>query len=179
VRGARGHTSHLVGRVGDRLVALALAGVEQVLPRMRVEPCPGGPAALVGFANIAGQPVAILAVRTLFGLAPPDPATLAEHRVVLCRRGERTLGLLLDEVLALDAPTALRSPSVEDRIVAVEVVREVGVIGGRVCVVLDPAVAIDWLTRVIDAPTEVGTWQGQPAPPTPAIPTVRPAKEAS
>jgi chemotaxis signal transduction protein len=159
------HTSsHLIGRVGERLVALGLEPIAQVLPMLRVEPCPGGPAALLGFANIGGEPVAALAVRTLFGLPPADPATLADQRLVLCRRGSRTIGLVLDEVLSLDSPTALRSPAVEDRIVAVEVVREVGVLGGRVCVVLDPTVAIDWLTRVIDAPVEVGAWTSDPAP---------------
>lgn len=151
-RGRKGG-SHLVGRVGERVVALELPLVRQVLPMLTVDPCPGGPAALLGFANLGGAPVAVLAVRALFGLPAPDPLEAVDHRLVVCARGGHDVALLVDDVAGLATPSALRSPAVEDRIVAVDVVRQVGVLDGRLCLVLDPGVAIDWLTRTLDLPS--------------------------
>jgi chemotaxis signal transduction protein len=152
VRTARVRSTHLIGRVGERLVALELPLVEQVLPMLRIDPCPGGPPALLGFATIAAEPVAVLGLRALFGLRPVEELAGVDQRVALCAWNGRRVGLALDHADGLGRPDALRSPTVEDRIVAVEVVRQVGVLGGRLCLVLDPAVAIDWLTRSMTTP---------------------------
>jgi chemotaxis signal transduction protein len=150
---ARTKSAHLLGAVGGRLVALELPHVKQVLAMMLVEPCPGGPKALLGFANLGGEPVPVLALRVLFGLREVEDAFHAvDQRLVVCVHRGRQIGLVLDEIEGLGEATALRAPSVDDRIVAVEVVRGIGLVGDRLCVVVDPAVAIDWLTRVIDVP---------------------------
>src|SRR3954466_10419390 len=96
---ARTKISHLIGAVGGRLVALELPNVSQVLPMLLVEPCPGGPRALLGFANLGGEAIPVLAVRTLFGLRELDPESsetafqAVDQRLVVCLRGGRRVGL--------------------------------------------------------------------------------------
>jgi purine-binding chemotaxis protein CheW len=138
----------VLGTVGERLVAIELAHVRQVIPMIFIESCPGGPKALVGFANLAGEPVPVLTVRTLFGL--PDAADAVEQVIVVCSHRSRAVGLVVDAVTGLGRPEAARSPTIDDRIVAVEVVKSIGLAGDRLCVVLDHAVAVDWLTRVLE-----------------------------
>ena len=144
----RVETPHVLGEVGGRRVALALDEVESVLPMLALEPVPGGPAALLGVANLGGEPVPVLTLRGLFGLAH-DPDDL-DHRIVVCRLGERRLGLCVDAVHDLGVPSNLRAPTAADRLVAMEVVRAFGVCEGNVCAVLDPRIAAEWLARTLE-----------------------------
>jgi chemotaxis signal transduction protein len=144
----------MLGAVDGRLVALELAALVEVLPMLAVVPVPGGPLGLVGFADLGGEPVPVLSLRALFGLPPgeADPT----HRIALCRREGRLFGLVLDEAIALGSVAQLRSPTADDRIVAVEVVKAVGIAHGRLCFVLEPRVVVEWLTRVV-APSLLAT----------------------
>jgi chemotaxis signal transduction protein len=144
---ARARATHLLGSVAGRLVAIELAPVVEVIPMLAIDEVPGGPAGLLGFADLSGEPVPVLSLRTLFGL--PAEAQDPAHQIAICRREGRTFGLVLDEAHGLETLTALRSPTVDDRIVALEVVKAVGITGGRLAFVLEPEVVVDWLTRVL------------------------------
>jgi len=138
----------LLGLVGGQRIALVLTSVKQVLPMIELSEMPGGPSGLAGFANLGTEPVPVLRLRTLFGL--DEAAQDIDHRIVLCSVDSRRVGLIVDEATGLGHPENLRSPSIEDRLVALEVVLGVGIYEGEICLLLDPTVAIDWLTRTLE-----------------------------
>jgi chemotaxis signal transduction protein len=151
--------SHLIGSVGGRVVALELEHLAEVIPMLAIDPVPGGPAGLAGFIGLEGEPVPVFDLRTLFGL-PRGDATL-EQRIAIATPSGRPVGLIFDEVSGLGAVEACRSPRVEDKIVALEVVKAIGLSDGRVSVVLDPRVAVEWLTRFL-APAAPSVEGGAP-----------------
>jgi chemotaxis signal transduction protein len=155
---ARAAATHLLGTVAGRLVALELERVVEVLPMLAIDAVPGGPPGLLGFADLGGEPLPVLSLRVLFGA--PAPAPHPAQRIAICRREGLDLGLVLDEAHGLDSVARLRSPTVDDRIVAVEVVKAVGVAQGRLCFVLAPEVVAEWLTRVL-APPPLASPSGQ------------------
>lgn len=141
------------------------AGRGRGAPDGRGDLHPGGPAALVGFANLEGSPLPILRLRALFGL--PEPEDDLDHHVVVCGRGATQVGLALDKAIGLGALEALRSPTVEDHLVAADVVKAVGLYEGSICVVIDAAVAVEWLTQTVDLPVLGGEALAELPGPTP------------
>jgi chemotaxis signal transduction protein len=135
---------HLIGSVAGRLVALELEHVSEVLPMLPVDPVPGGPSGLAGFVGLEGEPVPVFSLRVLFGLerAGADP----RQRIVVCASSSRPVGLVVDDVAGLGEVSSCRSPTVEDRIVALEVVKAIGLVADGVCVLLEPRVVVEWLT---------------------------------
>ena len=58
--------------VGDHHCALRSTQVREVLPLPRLSRAPTLPPPLDGFVNLAGEPVAVLDLQQLLGLAPPS-----------------------------------------------------------------------------------------------------------
>lgn len=157
-RRRRGGT-HLLCVLDDRLAAVRLDHVIRVLPIMSADVVPGAPPAVAGFVNVAGEPLPLLRLRALFGLPAVDDDV--DHRVVLCAAAGRTLGLIVDDVLGLGEPTARRSPTEDDGIVTTHGVEAVGLVGDRLCLLVDAAAVADALVG-LDA-RAVAPKQGDPA----------------
>jgi chemotaxis signal transduction protein len=142
---------HLIGSVASRLVALELEHVSEVLPMLPIDPLPRGPSGLAGFVGLEGEPIPVFSLRVLFGLerAGADP----QQRIVVCACSDRLVGLVVDDVAGLGEVSSCRSPTVADRIVALEVIKAIGLVEGVVCVLLDPRVVVDWLTGFLAGAT--------------------------
>lgn len=94
-------------------VLCKIADVEYVLPGddvLQMESysgatkVPGSPVEVAGLVQIRGRVVPVLDMRTVFGL--PAIAPTIDSRVVVMKKGERTVGLLVDsarEVLKIPA----------------------------------------------------------------------------
>jgi chemotaxis signal transduction protein len=92
--------AHLVVRVGDALAALPAGGVRRVVRGVRLHGLPGSGAGLLGLAEFAGEPLAVLELAPLLGLEPaatPPPVTV----VAWVGAGEERelLGLAVDDAL--------------------------------------------------------------------------------
>lgn len=101
-RGSRGG-SRLLGAlvvvVDHERFAISLEDVLEVLPAVAARPLPGAPDVIRGLLNVRGTPVPVLDLRTRLGRPARQP-TAADH-VVLCRLGERTVGIWADHVAAV------------------------------------------------------------------------------
>jgi purine-binding chemotaxis protein CheW len=94
-------------------VLCKIADVEYVLPGddvLQMESysgatkVPGSPAEVAGLVQIRGRVVPVLDLRTVFGLPTIEPTI--NSRVVVMKKGDRTVGLLVDsarEVLKIPA----------------------------------------------------------------------------
>lgn len=83
---------------------LSATGVVEVLPNLPVERPPGSPKALAGFANLAGEPLAVVRLAMLFGTEEPQGDELYHHIIRLAgSAGGAHLGLLVERVLDVDA----------------------------------------------------------------------------
>jgi chemotaxis signal transduction protein len=60
-------TPYLLVRMGDRIAALPAAAVRRVVRGTRLHPLPGAGPGLVGLAEFAGEPLAILDLAQLLG----------------------------------------------------------------------------------------------------------------
>lgn len=140
----------LVTVAGQRLV-LDLELVVRALPMLAVEPVHGAPRAVLGWADLGGQPVPIVALRPLLGLE--QPADDLDHRIVVCAHPDGVVGLVADEVVGPCVATAERPATLEDRVLAAEVVRGVALVPGGPALVLDLRPALRWL---VDLPVGAG-----------------------
>jgi purine-binding chemotaxis protein CheW len=137
--------------VSDLHVLCKIAGSEYVLPAAdvlqmesfeRATKVPGAAAQVAGLAQIRGRVVPILDMRIIFGL-PPIERTI-DSRVVVMKRGERTVGLLVDsarEVLKIAAGEFQPPPPV----VAQQtdgLVKAVAQVGERLLMLIDSAKVI-------------------------------------
>jgi purine-binding chemotaxis protein CheW len=129
----------VVGSLASHRVALPLAFVEEVLPMLALEQA-GGPAALLGWAQLDGEPIPVVSLRALVGWPPPEDDL--DHRIVIGSAGGRRVGLVLDDVLELGEAESVRPPTVEGVPLAMEVVHGVGMVGGALCLLLEPEIAI-------------------------------------
>ncbi len=59
--------SHLLVRAGSRLAAIPASAVRRVVRDARLYPLPGAGASLVGLAEFAGEPLAVLDLARLLG----------------------------------------------------------------------------------------------------------------
>jgi chemotaxis signal transduction protein len=59
--------AYLLVRVGERVVALPAEAVRRVVRGARLHPCPGAGPGLVGLAEFAGEPLAVLDLAQLLG----------------------------------------------------------------------------------------------------------------
>lgn len=81
--------------LGSQTVAFPLEDVTEVLPAMAVTPLPAAPRVVVGVINLRGNPLPILDLRRRLGL--PRREADPEHHVVVCRVGERQVGIWVDK----------------------------------------------------------------------------------
>lgn len=90
----------LMVRLDDLRLALPLDAVVEVLPAMACTPLPGAPQVVVGVANLRGEPLALLDLRTRLGGEVREPHP--DDHVVVCRVADRLVGVWLDHVTGLD-----------------------------------------------------------------------------
>jgi chemotaxis signal transduction protein len=103
--------AHLLVRVGETTAALPAAAVRRVVRSLRLHPLPGAGEGLLGLAEFAGEPLAVLDLARLMGAAGVAGATPAVTVVTwIGTAGDRELvGLAVDEALEvaeLDAAVA-------------------------------------------------------------------------
>lgn len=137
VAGGDPPVAHLLVRAGDGVCALPLAGVRRVVKAVVVHRLPGAAPELLGLAEYAGEPLAVLDLARLVGAAsganPTHPVTV----VVAAGPpgGEELVGLAADaalEVVAIE-PSAIADggggAAGGEAVVAGEVVRVVDLAG--------------------------------------------------
>jgi purine-binding chemotaxis protein CheW len=92
---------HVVLAALDEMrLALPLDSVVEVLPAMAYAPLPTAPEVVLGVANVRGDTLPLLDLRTRLGV-PPRPHDPDDH-VVVCLIGDRRVGVWLDRVLGLE-----------------------------------------------------------------------------
>ncbi len=100
-------TPYLLVRLGERIAALPAAAVRRVVRGARLHPLPGAGPGLVGLAEFAGEPLAILDLAQLLGLGERSSRPAVTVVTWLGSGDERELvGLGVDdaiEVAELDA----------------------------------------------------------------------------
>jgi chemotaxis signal transduction protein len=100
-------TPYLIVRLGERIAALPAAAVRRVVRGARLHPLPGAGPGLVGLAEFAGEPLAILDLAQLLGLEERSSRPAVTVVTWLGSGDERELvGLGVDdaiEVAELDA----------------------------------------------------------------------------
>ncbi|WP_374471427.1 chemotaxis protein CheW [Phenylobacterium sp.] len=102
--GMTGEGRYILFRSAGVRWGLAAAGVVEVLPNLPVERPPGSPKALAGYANLAGEPLAVVRLARLFGAEEPQGDELYHHILRLAASaGGARLGLLVERVLDADA----------------------------------------------------------------------------
>jgi purine-binding chemotaxis protein CheW len=93
------HLPVLLVALDDDRLALPLASVVEVLPAIALAPLPIAPDVVRGIANVRGRVLPVLDLRTRLGgcRRPPRP----DDHVVVCRVGDRTVGVWLDHAIGL------------------------------------------------------------------------------
>lgn len=94
--------SLLIFSLADQRYALPAERVQRVLRAVEVTPLPRAPEAVLGMVNLAGQLVAVIALRRRFG-CPERPLRLTDQ-LILASTAQRTVALLVDETLGLLTP---------------------------------------------------------------------------
>lgn len=84
-------------RVGGDHYAIDIMRVEEILHPAPVTPVPGAPAAVEGVVQLRGTVLPVVDVRRALGQTAARPLS-ASGRLVVCRVGQRRLGLLVDGV---------------------------------------------------------------------------------
>jgi purine-binding chemotaxis protein CheW len=91
--------SFLLFRVGEETYGMGLHGIQEVLePTGSGALIPAGGQVCVVLPH-RGRRLPVIRMRALFDVTPDETSTTA--RVVVVREGERTVGLLVDEVLGV------------------------------------------------------------------------------
>ncbi len=93
--------AHLLVRLGDATVALPAGSVRRVVRSLRLFPLPGAGEGLIGLAEFAGEPLAVLDLSRMLGLesaAGPTPAVTVVAWVGAPEERE-LVGLAVDEAL--------------------------------------------------------------------------------
>ncbi len=86
----------LVFHLGDRVYGLAVEHVVQIIAMIKLTPVPQSEQVIEGVANIRGKIVPVLSARRHLGLPLLDPQLYTP--IILLRAGEKTIGLIVDEV---------------------------------------------------------------------------------
>jgi purine-binding chemotaxis protein CheW len=95
---------HVLCKIGDAEYVLPAADVLQMESYVGATKVPGAGEQVAGLVQIRGRVVPVLDMRIVFGLPAVTPTL--DSRVVVMKRGERTVGLLVDsarEVLKIPA----------------------------------------------------------------------------
>lgn len=89
----------LLIEVGGQRAALPATGVVELHPAVEHAALPNAPEVVDGLVNVRGTPVAVLDLRSRFGL-PRRPPQVTDH-LVLARVGSRTVALRVDRAVDL------------------------------------------------------------------------------
>jgi purine-binding chemotaxis protein CheW len=133
----------LLCRIGLAIGALALKDVRETMRPLPIEPLPGTPAFVLGFAIIRGFPTPVIDAGQLLGSSalPSMPVVSASARFVSLRLGERTAALAVDAVLDIrSVPKEALSdiaPLLRGR--DAELVSLIGALDARLLLVLEAA----------------------------------------
>lgn len=95
---------HVLCKIADVEYVLPAADVVQMESFAGATKVPGAAEHVAGLVQVRGRVVPVLDMRIVFGLDPVEPTL--NSRVVVMKRGERTVGLLVDsarEVLKIAA----------------------------------------------------------------------------
>jgi purine-binding chemotaxis protein CheW len=128
---------HVLCRVAEANYLVSAEDVLQMESFAGATRVPGAREEVAGLVQIRGRVVPVLDLRILFGLPAIDPTI--DSRVVVTKRGERTVGLLVDsarEVLKIPANEFQPPPSV----VAQQtegLVKAVAQVGARLLMLID------------------------------------------
>lgn len=74
--------------------------VDRVLPAMAYAPLPTAPPVIMGVANLRGEPLPLLDLRVRLG--GPRTAPAPDNHVIVCRLGDRRVGVWVDQVSGLE-----------------------------------------------------------------------------
>ena len=85
---------HVLCKIGDAEYVLPAADVVQMESYAGATKVPGAGEQVAGLVQIRGRVVPVLDMRIVFGLPAVTPTL--DSRVVVMKRGERTVGLLVD-----------------------------------------------------------------------------------
>ena len=128
---------HVVFKVGGAEYALPVTDVVRMESFTSATPVPGTKSYVAGVVQIRGKVVPLVDLRARFGLPAIERGT--EARVVVCRHGERTVGLLVDsarEVVKLE-PAQLQPPPEMVSHDTSGLLKAIAQIGTRMLLVLD------------------------------------------
>ena len=132
---------HVLCKIADVEYVLPAADVVQMESFAGATKVPGAAAQVAGLVQIRGRVVPVVDMRVVFGLETIVPTI--DSRVVVMKRGERTVGLLVDsarEVLKIPAADFHPPPPVaevgrsRDAVHAHELVLDLAALGGRLLV---------------------------------------------
>ncbi len=151
--GAGQTRSLLVFHLEKRAYGLAVEDVVQIIAMIKLTPVPQTEQMIEGVANIRGKIVPVLSARRHLGLPPVDPQLYTP--IILLKTGERTIGLIVDEVAdvisfpanQITDPDAILPQGAEDAGVLEGVVHQ----GDTVIMVINP--------RYLLNPTQVRAFQ--------------------
>lgn len=134
-----GNDLHVLFRVGEAEYALPAAEVLVMESYEGATRVPGAEPWVAGLVQIRGEVVPVVDLRRRFGLERVEPDV--DHRVLVVRRGERSVGLLVDrarEVLLI-GDESLREPPETVAQGAGGMIRSVATIGDRLLMLIDTA----------------------------------------
>ncbi|HVZ72104.1 MAG TPA: chemotaxis protein CheW [Polyangia bacterium] len=134
---------HVLCKIADVEYVLPASDVVQMESFQGATKVPGASAQVAGLVQIRGRVVPVLDMRTVFGLETITPTL--DSRVIVMRRGERTVGLLVDsarEVLKIPAGDFQPPPPVVARQTG-GLVKAVAQAGKRLLMLIDFMKVID------------------------------------
>ncbi len=97
VRARIGFVEIFTFRVGDELFAFELRAIDEVLEEPIVYPVPASPPGMAGVCRVGGSTLVIARASALLGVESRSAST-----VLVMRRGNSRLGVLVDEVLDVE-----------------------------------------------------------------------------
>lgn len=97
-----------VARIGGQAYAIDLKRVEEIVPVPLLSPLPHAPSFLEGVVRLRGEILPVVDGRKRLGLTTSGPHSLTPsgkpkctERLVVCRVGNRRLGVVVDAVIAV------------------------------------------------------------------------------
>ncbi len=86
----------LVFTIENTRLAVDLEQVDRVVRAATLSPIPGAPSSVLGLLNLNGLPVPVISLRKKLGL--PDRELDTTDEIIICKRQQALLGLVVDEV---------------------------------------------------------------------------------
>ncbi len=154
----------VIARIGETVLAFALADVREVLLDVDVRPVPLAPPVIAGLVNLRGEVLTAIDGPLLLGLHPtPPPGGPAQ---VVLRGPGAGRSLIVDEVLAVrpldDVPTQAPPPNLNPALV--EVASSIVLLGDQLTVRVDGRALIARLMAAV-APSTGGGAASTGTPP--------------